>query len=199
MSDLPLEIAKLPPEMRGPFVEVLRRIEAYEARVTRSSTSEPWSHEYKGDSYWLACRRRIVELVDEKACVRFTDIRFDPWFIVDAPKIDPEGKGLNDPKKWLRAVNQHFVPGSPRKTGDLDLIPFPIRGRGKETLFLCRSDELHCAVDEACRVLNVNRRRAGGIIARTRRSWKDRAATTEDECHRCGSIGRKEATADVSR
>lgn len=191
MSDsIPLEFAEQPPEKRGPYLELLRRIEELEKKVESRDRAEPWSHEYKGDSYWLPCRQRLVELIDEKMCVRFTDIRLDPWFIIDAPRSDPEGKGLNDSKKWLRAVDLHFVPGSPRNPGDPDLIPFHVRGRGKATLFLCRRDELHCAVDEAVRLLNVNRRRAGGIIGRLLRVWKGRAAVTDEECHRCGSIGR---------
>jgi hypothetical protein len=189
-----LEIAEQPPEKRGPYLELLHRIEELEKKAESAERIEPWSHEYKGDAYWVACRHRLIELIDEKGCVRFTDIRLDPWFIVEAPKLDSEGKGLNDAKKWLRAVDMHFVPGSPREVKDPDLIPFHVRGRGKATLFLCRKDELHCAVDEAVRLLNVNSRRAGGIISRLLRAWKGRAAATEDECHRCGPIGRRADT-----
>ena len=195
-SSLPLEIAELPPGERGPYLELLRRIEELEKKVESGDRIEPWSHEYKGHEYWLACRRRLLELIDEKTCIRFTDIRLDPWFLLECPRLDPQGTGLNDSRKWLRALDLRFVPGSPRTPGDADLIPFAVPGRGKATTFLCRRDELHCAVDQAVRILNVNRRRAGGIIGQTLRLWKKKAATTGEECHRCGPIGR-EATADV--
>ncbi len=121
-SSLPLEIAELPPGERGPYLELLRRIEALEAKEEQGPKGEPWSHESKGDGYWLPVRRRLIELVDEKTCVRFTDVRLDPWFIRESPRLDPEGKGLNDSRKWLRAVDLHFVPGSPRDAGDPDLV-----------------------------------------------------------------------------
>ena len=79
----------------------------------------------------------LIRLCKDHCASLYADVRNDPWFQRELPKLDPIGKRLNDPRKLSRAMDGHFA------GPDSKLFTFQMAGRRKPVQFIALFAERH--------------------------------------------------------
>ena len=152
---------------RDALKEAVREVLREEGILGAAKAAKTWDRTPKGDEWWLEFRVHVVRLLRANLAVAYRDLDRDPYFVKVAK--------LTTDRQWIRAVDQHLVPGKPAGVDGLDLSTFSLSPRTGR--YLTPRSWMHCAI---AKIAERHDRRDPVLVRKVRFEYQAEAA-----CDRC--------------
>ena len=159
---------------------------AIEREVERRMRVGPRFMAYRGHEFHTKARRRVYELIKERAVICGQDDVY----------TDPELQaftGWAQPVQWLRELRKFLVtdpvpfPYPPREAGQELIVSFVVPGR--RPVYVCLKSALHCGVEIAIIKEHERKRMSEGERAQKLRRLRERyGAVDASACSGCGGL-----------